>query len=100
MYGEADVQIHAFLISASVGGERPTSRPGQLTTGETAPSTHWIGGWVGPRTGLDDVERKKSYPYWNSNSDPLVVNPLASRIITLIRPMAKSLFKDHFRSTC
>jgi hypothetical protein len=21
--------------------------------------THWIGGWVGPRTGLDDVEKRK-----------------------------------------
>jgi hypothetical protein len=24
-----------------------------------APGTHWIGGWLGPRTGLDDVERRK-----------------------------------------
>jgi hypothetical protein len=23
------------------------------------PSTHWIGGWVDPRAGLDDVEKKK-----------------------------------------
>jgi hypothetical protein len=22
------------------------------------PSTHWIGGWLGPRTGLDDVRRR------------------------------------------
>jgi hypothetical protein len=22
------------------------------------PGTHWIGGWVGPGTGLDDVKRK------------------------------------------
>jgi hypothetical protein len=25
--------------------------------GEIAPSTHWIGGWVDPRAGLDDVEK-------------------------------------------
>jgi hypothetical protein len=24
--------------------------------------THWIGGWMGPRTGLDDVERRESFP--------------------------------------
>jgi hypothetical protein len=23
------------------------------------PVTHWIGGWVGPRAGLEDVERRK-----------------------------------------
>jgi hypothetical protein len=26
---------------------------------ERAPGTHWIGGWVGPRAGLDVVEKKK-----------------------------------------
>jgi hypothetical protein len=24
-----------------------------------SPGIHWIGGWVGPRTGLDDVENRK-----------------------------------------
>jgi hypothetical protein len=23
------------------------------------PGIHWIGGWMGPRTGLDDVEKRK-----------------------------------------
>jgi hypothetical protein len=32
-----------------------------FTPGKT-PSTYWIGGWVGPRTGLDDVERRKILP--------------------------------------
>jgi hypothetical protein len=27
--------------------------------GERAPGTLWIGGWVGPRTGLDDVEKRQ-----------------------------------------
>jgi hypothetical protein len=27
--------------------------------GERAPDTHWIGGWVDPRVGLDDVEKRK-----------------------------------------
>jgi hypothetical protein len=26
---------------------------------ERPSSTHWIGGWVSPKTGLDDVERRK-----------------------------------------
>jgi hypothetical protein len=26
---------------------------------ERAPGTHWIGGWVGSRSGLDDVEKRQ-----------------------------------------
>jgi hypothetical protein len=29
---------------------------------ERAPGTHWIGGWVGPRTGLDFVETRNILP--------------------------------------
>jgi hypothetical protein len=29
------------------------SRPGRFTPGERTPDTHWLDGWVGPRTGLD-----------------------------------------------
>jgi hypothetical protein len=54
-----DVYIHIFLTSALVGGELSVSRPGRFTPGERAPGVHWIGGWVGPRTGLDDVETRK-----------------------------------------
>jgi hypothetical protein len=28
-----------------------------------SPGTHCIGGWVGPRAGLDDMERRKILPY-------------------------------------
>jgi hypothetical protein len=41
------------------GGEWSASRPGPFTPGERALGTHWIGGWVGPRAGLDAVERRK-----------------------------------------
>jgi hypothetical protein len=27
-----------------------------------SPVVHWIGGWVGPRTGVDDVEKRKILP--------------------------------------
>jgi hypothetical protein len=53
-----DVQIHIFLTSALVRGEWSTSRPGRFTPGEKAPGTHWIGGWVGLRAGLDDLEKR------------------------------------------
>jgi hypothetical protein len=35
---------------------------GRFIPGERAPGAPWIGGWVGPKTGLDDVERKKILP--------------------------------------
>jgi hypothetical protein len=44
-------------MSALVGGEWSASRPGRFTPGERAPSTYWIGGWEGPRAGLDDMEK-------------------------------------------
>jgi hypothetical protein len=59
--GEVNVYIHIFLTSALVGGEWSASRPGHSTPEEIAPDTHWIGGWVGPRVDLDDVERRNFF---------------------------------------
>jgi hypothetical protein len=58
-YGGVDVHTHVFLTSALVGGEWSDSHPGRFTPGERAPGTHWIGGWVNSRTGMDDVEKRK-----------------------------------------
>jgi hypothetical protein len=58
-YGAVDIQIHIFLNLAPAGGELSASCPGRFTLGERAPYTHWIGGWVGPRVGLEDVEKRK-----------------------------------------
>jgi hypothetical protein len=58
-YGGVDVLIHIFLTSALVGGEWSASRPSRFTPGERARGAHWIGGPVGPRAGLDDVENRK-----------------------------------------
>jgi hypothetical protein len=58
-YGGVDVQIHIFLTSVLAGGEWSASRTGRLTPGETAPGTDWLGGWVDPRAGLEDVEDRK-----------------------------------------
>jgi hypothetical protein len=41
---------------------------------------------VGTRAGLDDVEKKNSSPYCDSNSDPSVVQPVASRYIDCAIP--------------
>jgi hypothetical protein len=55
----AEVQLQVFLTSALDGGEWSGSRPGRFTPGEETPSTHWIGGWVGTRAGLDVMVKTK-----------------------------------------
>jgi hypothetical protein len=54
IYEGVDVYTHVFLTLALAGGECLASRPGRCT-----PGTHWIGGWVGSRTDLDDMEKWK-----------------------------------------
>jgi hypothetical protein len=51
-----------FLTSALVGGEWSASRPGRFTPRESSPGTHQTRGWVGPRTGLNDMEKRKFLP--------------------------------------
>jgi hypothetical protein len=52
-----DVWIHVISTSALVGGEWSVSRPCRFAPGVRDPGTHRIGGWMGPRAGLDDVEK-------------------------------------------
>jgi hypothetical protein len=78
-YGRVELYIHDFLTSTPVGDEWSASRSCRYTPGEGAPGIHRIVGWVGPRTGLDEVEKRKFLPYRDSNFDPSVVQPVASR---------------------
>jgi hypothetical protein len=56
--GGVVIQIHVFLTSA-LGGEWSASRLDCFT-----PEIHWIGGWVGFRTYLDDVETSRPSSQW------------------------------------
>jgi hypothetical protein len=58
-YWGVAVYIHPFLTSALYEGEWSASRPDRFTSREVVPGTHWIGGWAGPRAGLDAVEKRK-----------------------------------------
>jgi hypothetical protein len=58
-YGWVYVYINIFLTSALAGGEWSASRAGRFIPGERASGTHWIGGRVGPRVRLDDVDKRK-----------------------------------------
>jgi hypothetical protein len=55
------------LTSALDGGDWSASRPGRFNSGETAPCTHCIGGWVGPRAVLDAMVKKIPNPRRESN---------------------------------
>jgi len=50
-----DVWLHAFLTLALDGGEWLASSSGLFTTNERDSGTHWIGGWLNLRDGLDAV---------------------------------------------
>jgi hypothetical protein len=49
-----EVQLHALD-----GDEWSASRSDRLTAKESAPETHCIRGWVGPRAGLDVLQRRE-----------------------------------------
>jgi hypothetical protein len=56
-YVEVNVQINVFLTSEIVGSEWSASRPCSFTTEERVSDIHWLGGWVGPRAGLNVMEK-------------------------------------------
>jgi len=52
-----EVYLQAFLTSAIHRGEWTAS----LLPGKRARGTHWTGGWLGPRAGLDSVAKRKKF---------------------------------------
>jgi len=55
MYGGVEVRILTFSTSTLGGREWSVTCSGHFTPGERAPSTYWVGVWVGPRAALDAV---------------------------------------------
>jgi hypothetical protein len=53
------VYIHIYLTSTLAEDEWTASGPSRSIPGERAPGTHWIGSWVDPRAGLDNMEKRK-----------------------------------------
>jgi hypothetical protein len=82
-----ELQIHIFLTSALVPGEWTTSRSRRFIPLEISPRTHWIGGWVGPRNGLDDRD---------SNSDPLPIQAI-STALSHVKTTVSSVFTLFFQ---
>jgi hypothetical protein len=89
------VYIHIFMTSALVGGEWSASRPCRFTPEERAPGTHWIGGWVDSRAGLDDMEKRQFLILPGLNCNPSVVHPVASRYIDLATLASTAQYIPH-----
>jgi hypothetical protein len=70
-YGGAEVKPHAFLTWTLDGGEWSVSRPG----------THWTGGWVASRAGLNARTRKIPSPCRES----IPGRPVRSLVTTLTK---------------
>jgi hypothetical protein len=83
-YEGVDVTIHIFLTSALVGRKLSASCLGLFSLpGKSHPCSHWIGGWVGPGIGVDDM-KKKYCPYRDSNSVSSTIKPVVSRYTIFI----------------
>jgi hypothetical protein len=71
IYGGVNVKIHVFLTLALVGDEKSALHPSHFIPRERALNTHWVGGWMGPRIGLDDIESRKILPLLRLELQPL-----------------------------
>jgi hypothetical protein len=49
--------VSSFLTSTLDGGEWSASRPYRFTSEERSRGTRWIGCWIDPRAGQDDMEK-------------------------------------------
>jgi hypothetical protein len=76
-YGGVGVKVTSFLDLFT--SEWSASRPDRFTPLKRVPGNRWIGVCVSPRTGLDDVEMRKIFPYRDSNSESSAVQPVARR---------------------
>jgi hypothetical protein len=83
--GGGSYSSYSFLTTAQDGGEWSASRPGRALPPEKGPGTHWIGGWVGPRAGLDAGARRKILcPCRGSNFDRPARNQILSELPRLL----------------
>jgi hypothetical protein len=98
-YGGVDVYIHIFLTSALVGGEWSAPRPGCFTPRERALGTHWIGGWVDPRAGMDDVEKRKFLTLPGLELRPLR-RPARSQSLYRLRYPGSHMYIQYVRDLC
>jgi hypothetical protein len=90
-YGGMNVYIHVFLTWTLVGGEWSASRSCRFTPGEGPPGTHWSGGWMSPRTGLDDVEKRTFLTLAGLERQPLRLPARSQSLHRLLYPGSRGM---------
>jgi hypothetical protein len=72
--------IALCILNLGARHERSGSHPYRFKPGEKVPSNHWMWGWMGPRAGLEAVEKRTiSCLCQKSNPNLLAAQPVASR---------------------
>jgi hypothetical protein len=72
------VEYSSTILNLGIdGGELSASRSSFFTPREIAPGTHRIGGWVGPRAGLDAMEKRKIFHLPGTEPCPFSRQPIA-----------------------
>jgi len=66
--------MSAHFLDIGTKWQWSSLRFGRFIPWERAPGTHWIGGWVGPKAGLDTVVRRK-IPSLYRDSNPRSSSP-------------------------
>jgi hypothetical protein len=94
-YGGVIVYINIFLTSVLVGDEWSGSLSSLLTAGERTPGTQWVGGWMGLRASLDDVEKKQFLTVPGLELRPLSLPTVASRYSDYAIPDRILFFFSH-----
>jgi hypothetical protein len=90
-YGKVDVQIHAFVTLAPIGGQWSASCTGYFGPGKRAAGSHWTRNCVGPTTSLDHVKRRKFLSYQDSSPQS------AAKTISLFWLPHRYNTKTHFK---
>jgi hypothetical protein len=90
--GERRYSSYSFLTSALDGGEWSAPRPGRALPHGKDPGTHYTGGWVGLKAGLDTEARGKILcPCRGSNPDRPVVQSVARHYTDWANPVPEGI---------
>jgi hypothetical protein len=90
--GSGDV-APPFLGLALDGGEWSSSCSCHFTPRETAPGTHCRGGWVGPTSGLDIMEKRNL-----QGIKPQLLSHPACSLVTMLTELSWLLLIDMYES--
>jgi len=86
-YGGVEVWLNEYLTSALDGSDGELHAPATSLQGKQSTDTHWTGGWVCPRGGLDAVAKRNLYPCRESNPG----GPVHS-LVTVLDEISRLLF--------